>query len=344
MQIILLRSRSTAAKSVTLTHFHLLFVALLFIATVVGGAVLLSYISFRHGGDMKLPFVRDMVNSSAQDDSSKKDKFIKENIAAMASKLGEMEAQLMRLDALGERVQGLAGVKPEEFNFKEAPARGGPEAPSSTPNSPHTPPPAPRPDDKTPHDLSMSDFQHDLNIVAVDIEKRSDYMNVVETTLMNFKVKSKLLPTIQPVNVTYNASGFGWRIDPFTGRSAFHEGIDFPSPIGTPIVAAAGGVVIASEYHHEYGNMLEIDHGNDIVTRYAHTSRILVKVGDIVRRGQHVADIGSTGRSTGAHLHFEVLVKGMQQDPHKFLSAGAEQARILMTDSSVPKVTTVATR
>ncbi|HXA46618.1 MAG TPA: M23 family metallopeptidase, partial [Burkholderiaceae bacterium] len=172
----------------------------------------------------------------------------------------------------------------------------------------------------------------------------SDYMNVVETTLMNFKVKSKLLPTIHPVNVSYNASGFGWRIDPFTGRSAFHEGIDFPSPIGTPIVAAAGGVVIASEYHHEYGNMLEIDHGNDIVTRYAHTSRILVKVGDIVRRGQHVADIGSTGRSTGAHLHFEVLVRGMQQDPHKFLSAGAEQARILMTDNSAPKVTTVATR
>src|ERR1700758_59874 len=114
MQIILLRSRSTAAKSVTLTHFHLLLVALLFIATVVGGAVLLSYMTFRHASELKLPFVRDMVNLSTQDDTGKKDKFIKENIAAMASKLGEMEAQLMRLDALGERVQGLAGVKPEE--------------------------------------------------------------------------------------------------------------------------------------------------------------------------------------------------------------------------------------
>jgi murein DD-endopeptidase MepM/ murein hydrolase activator NlpD len=344
MQIILLRTRSTAAKSVTLTHFHLLLVALLFIATVVGTAVLLSYMTFRHASELKLPFVRDMVNSSTQDEVGKKDKFIKENIAAMASKLGEMEAQLMRLDALGERVQGLAGVKPEEFNFKEAPARGGPETPNAASSAPNSQPPPPPANDKTPHDLSMTDFQHDLNSVAVDIERRSDYMNVVETTLMNFKVKSKLLPTIQPVNVTYNASGFGWRIDPFTGRSAFHEGIDFPSPIGTAIVAAAGGVVIASEYHHEYGNMLEIDHGNDIVTRYAHTSRILVKVGDIVRRGQHVADIGSTGRSTGAHLHFEVLVKGMQQDPHKFLSAGAEQARVLMTDNHSAKVTTVATR
>ena len=341
MQIILLRTRSTAAKSVTLTHRHLLLAVLLFVVIVVGSAFLLSYMTFRHAADMKLPFMQDMTSSSNQDDAGKKDKFLKENLAAMASKLGEMEAQLMRLDALGERVQGLAGVKPEQFNFKDAPAHGSPESPSSSNSKPAPPPP---PADKMPRDLSMTDFQKNLNTVALDIENRSDYMNVVETTLMNFKVRSKLLPTIQPVNVTYNASGFGWRTDPFTGRSAFHEGIDFPSPVGTPIVAAAGGVVIAAEYHHDYGNMLEIDHGNDIVTRYAHTSKILVNVGDIIRRGQHVADIGSTGRSTGAHLHFEVLVKGIQQDPHKFLSAGAEQARILMTDSGSSKVATVATR
>lgn len=342
MQIILLRTRSTAAKSVTLTHRHLILAVLMFVAAVIGSAFLLSYIAFRHASELRLPFVQDMVSTSTQGDAGKKEKFVKENLAAMAMKLGEMEAQLMRLDALGERVQGLAGVKPEEFNFKQVPAPSSSEAPTA-PNT-TTPPPQPRPDDKSQHDLSMTDFRNNLNTVAVDIERRSDYMNVVETTLMNFKVKSKLLPTIQPVNVTYNASGFGWRIDPFTGRSAFHEGIDFPSPIGTPIVAAAGGVVIAAEYHHEYGNMLEIDHGNDIVTRYAHTSKILVKVGDIIRRGQHVADIGSTGRSTGAHLHFEVLVRGMQQDPHKFLSAGAEQARILMTDSGPSKVATVAAR
>jgi murein DD-endopeptidase MepM/ murein hydrolase activator NlpD len=121
-------------------------------------------------------------------------------------------------------------------------------------------------------------------------------------------------------------------MDPFTGRSTFHEGIDFPAPTGTAIIAAAGGVVIAAEFHPQFGNMLEIDHGNDIVTRYAHASRLLMKVGDIVQRGQHVADIGTTGRSTGAHLHFEVLVKGVQQDPHKFLIAGSGQA-------AVPQVT-----
>jgi len=161
--------------------------------------------------------------------------------------------------------------------------------------------------------------------LAKAVEHRSDYMNVVETTLMEDKVKAKLLPTIQPVDVAYNASSFGWRIDPFTGKQAFHPGIDFAAPIGTPIMAAAGGVVIAAEYNSGYGNMLEIDHGNDIVTRYGHTSKLYVKVGDIVRRGQHVADIGSTGRSTGPHLHFEVLVKGVAQNPSKFLNAGARQ-------------------
>ena len=316
MQIILLHPRFSA-KSVTLTHWHLLLLALLFVVSVVLVSSLLYYLTFRHASDLNIPVVREMLASTTQDDTTRKDKYVKENLAAMAMKVGEMQAQLMRLDALGERVQGLAGVKPQEFNFKELPGRGGAE-PSSLPDKP----------------LSMDQFQKLLEAMAKDVESRADYMNVVETALMTQKVKSKLLPTIQPVNVSYNASGFGWRIDPFTGRSAFHEGIDFAAATGTPIVAAAGGVVIAAEFHHQFGNMLEIDHGNGIVTRYAHTSRILMKVGDIVRRGQHVADIGSTGRSTGSHLHFEVLVKGVQQDPHKFLSAGADQA----------KLTTVAAR
>jgi murein DD-endopeptidase MepM/ murein hydrolase activator NlpD len=313
MQIILLHPRFTT-KSLTLTSRHLMLAALIFLALLIAGNSLLYYLALRHAADIKLPFMRDMLASVMQDDTSKKDIYVKENLAAMAIKLGEMQAQLMRLDALGERVQGLAGVKPEEFNFKEKPGRGGAEPPSTG--------------DRSAHDLSMAEFQQALDAMSKDVEHRADYMNVVETALMSDKIKSKLLPTSQPVNVSYNASGFGWRLDPFSGRQAFHEGIDFASPTGTPIAAAAGGVVIAAEYHHQFGNMLEIDHGNDIVTRYAHASKLLAKVGDIVKRGQHIADIGSTGRSTGAHLHFEVLVKGVQQDPEKFLSAGANQARI----------------
>jgi murein DD-endopeptidase MepM/ murein hydrolase activator NlpD len=310
MQIILLHPRFSA-KTLTLTRWHLMLLALVFLSSVVLVSIFLYYLTFRHATDLNIPVVRDVLASATQDDNSKKDKYVKENLAAMATKLGEMQAQLMRLDALGERVQGLAGVKPQEFNFREMPGRGGAE-PSSLKDRP----------------LSMNEFQQLLDAMARDVEHRADYMNVVETTLMSHKIKSKLLPTIQPVNVSYNASGFGWRFDPFTGRQAFHEGIDFAAATGTPIVAAAGGVVITAEYHHQFGNLVEIDHGNDMITRYAHCSRLGVKVGDIVRRGQHVADIGSTGRSTGSHLHFEVLVKGIQQDPHKFLSAGADQAKL----------------
>jgi murein DD-endopeptidase MepM/ murein hydrolase activator NlpD len=314
MQVILLHSRFTQAKSLTLTGKHLAFLTLVFFSMVIAGAILLHHLFIWLAADGNMPFFRNFVPAIVQDDTAKKDRYVRENLTAMATKLGEMQAQLMRLDALGERVQGLAGVKPQEFNFKEMPGRGGLE--TTTPDVSRA--------------LTMSEFQLALNAMSRDIEHRSDYLNVVETALMQDKIRFKLLPTIQPVNVGYNASGFGRRLDPFSGRSAFHEGIDFAAPIGTPIVAAAAGVVIASEYHHQFGNMLEIDHGNDIVTRYAHASKLLVKVGDIVRRGQHVADIGSTGRSTGAHLHFEVLVKGVQQNPHKFLLAGVSSSASLL--------------
>jgi murein DD-endopeptidase MepM/ murein hydrolase activator NlpD len=311
MQIILLHPRFTHAKSVTLTRRHLLALFVSFVVAVILGASFLSYLVFSNAASMPSP-VRELVSGGSGGEEANKDKFLKENLALMARRLGEMQAQLMRLDALGERVQGLAGVKPTEFNFREMPGRGGIEPMDGTSS----------------RDLTMSEFKALLDAMAHDVERRADYMNVVESTLMSDKIKSKLLPTIQPVNVSYNASTFGRRLDPFSGRSAMHEGIDFAAPIGTPIVAAAGGVVTVAEFHPQYGNMMEIDHGNDMITRYAHTSRLLMQVGDIVRRGQHIADIGTTGRSTGPHLHFEVRVKGVAQDPHKFLLAGANQARL----------------
>jgi murein DD-endopeptidase MepM/ murein hydrolase activator NlpD len=316
MQIIVMHSRFTQAKSITLTSWHILFSLLIFFIILIFCSAMLTALTFRLASSdaafLKKILPANMVTMVGNSPDAE-ERYVRENIAAMAVKLGVMQAQLIRLDALGERVQGLAGVKPEEFNFKELPGRGGIERSGHFPAK----------------ELNLSEFQIALDAISRDVEHRSDFFNVVETTLMGFKMQSKLLPTVQPVNVTYNASSFGWRLDPFTGRSAFHEGIDFPATSGTPIVAAAGGVVIAAEYHPEFGNMLEIDHGGDIFTRYAHTSRIYVKVGEIVKRGQHVADIGSTGRSTGAHLHFEVRVKGVAQDPNKFLKAGANQANLV---------------
>lgn len=130
-----------------------------------------------------------------------------------------------------------------------------------------------------------------------------------------------MVPNSRPLDGPVG-SGFGFRIDPFTGRAALHTGLDFPSPEGTPIYSAAGGVVIAADFRPDYGQVVELDHGKGLVTRYAHASKVVVKLGEIVRRGQLIAHVGSTGRSTGSHLHFEVLLDGVQQDPSKFLASG----------------------
>jgi murein DD-endopeptidase MepM/ murein hydrolase activator NlpD len=148
-----------------------------------------------------------------------------------------------------------------------------------------------------------------------------------------------MVPTQAPVQGGHLGSSFGWRIDPFTGRSALHTGLDFQSEPGEPILAAAGGIVVAQEFHPAYGNMVEIDHGNNLVTRYGHASRVWVKKGDLVRRGQKIAEVGTTGRSTGPHLHFEVLVQGVPQDPQKFLAAGRDLPLMRMakvTGAQVP--------
>ena len=313
MQIILLHSGSHA-RSVVLSGWRLTLAALAMAAAIIGLVMLLYYLTLRIAPHVDWPVLQRLVAMDSTKELAERDKYLKENLEAMAIRVGEMQAQLMRLDALGERVQGLAGIKPEEFNFKTAPGLGG-----ATTN-----PAAPAPDEP----LTLEEFEKMLDALAQGVEHRTDYLNVVESALMADKIKSRLLPTTQPVNIGYQASSFGWRLDPFSGRSGFHEGLDFAAPSGTPILAAAGGVVIAAEYHSQYGNMLEIDHGNDIITRYAHASRLLVKIGDIVRRGQQVAKVGSTGKSTGPHLHFEVLVKGIPQNPRKFLSAGARQATV----------------
>ena len=309
MQIILLHPRMTQARSITLAPRHIALFLAAFTMAVLLAAAMLYYLLLASGMVWKLPFSSRIESGAVVVQVQRPDPQVKQNLTQMASRVGELQAQLVRLDALGERVQGLAGVRPEEFNFREKPGRGGAE-----------------PSAAQIRELGVQEFQQMLDVLARDIEHRADYLNVVESALMRDRVQARLLPTSQPVSVGYNASSFGWRFDPFNGRSTFHEGIDFAAPSGTPIAAAAGGVVVTAEYHHQFGNMLEVDHGNGIVSRYAHASRLLVRTGDIVRRGQHIAHVGSTGRSTGAHLHFEVLVEGIPQDPSKFLAAGADQA------------------
>ena len=304
MHIILVSSRLTRARSLTLTTAHVVAGALALSGMVVVLAGALFYVSVRHAAQIRLPAVESLVLSAQQDQTRKAEDFLRENLNAMAVKLGQMQAQLMRLDALGERLSGLAGIKAQEFRFGEVPGRGGAISTLSPP-----------------HDLSLDEFREQLDALSKQMENRTDYLGILESALFDARVKKKHMPTITPIDASWSASSFGWRIDPITGQRALHERIDFIADVGTPIFAAAGGVVVYAEYHSQYGNMVEIDHGNDFITRYAHGSKLFVKVGEVVRRGSKVAEVGSTGRSTGPHLHFEVRYKGAAQNPARFLQA-----------------------
>lgn len=305
MHIILVSSRLAKARSLTLTTVHLAVGAVLTALLVFSLTLGLFWITVRHAAELKLPLLDSLLLSAQEQQRRKTEEFLRENLNAMAVKLGQMQARLMRLDALGERLTALAGIKPQEFRFNELPGRGG--AVSSIP----------------PQDLSMAEFNRQLDQLSRQMENRTDYLGILESQLFDATVKKKLIPTIPPVDGGWSASSFGWRIDPFTGMLAMHEGVDFPVDVGTPIFAAAGGVVTFAGPHYQYGYMVEIDHGNDFTTRYAHCSKLLVKEGDVVQRGSKIAESGSTGRATGPHLHFEVRYRGVAQNPVRFLQTAS---------------------
>jgi len=185
--------------------------------------------------------------------------------------------------------------------FDQMPGRGG--ALSSVPSE----------------DLSLGGFTRQIDQLTKQLDDRGDSLGILESLFTLDSAKKKLVPTMAPVEGGWYSSNYGWRIDPFTGQRAFHEGIDFIAEQGTPVKAAAGGVVVYSDFHPQYGNMIEIDHGNELITRYAHNSTRLVKVGEVVLRGVKIGEVGKTGRATGTHLHFEVRQRGAPQNPTQFL-------------------------
>ncbi len=251
------------------------------------------------GVEQGWPVISTVVRLVAKDDYEQHDKFLRANLDVMARRLGEMQAKLTQLESLGARVSSLAGVNAMES--KALTGQGGVQVGA--------------------HALTLDELQLTMDDLERLTNQRTDVFTVLESRLFERKMKSLMIPTQKPVAQSELGSAFGWRIDPITGRSSLHTGLDFPALAGTAIAAAAGGVVVTQELHPEYGNMVEIDHGNGLLTRYAHASKVDVKKGDLVKRGQKIAEVGTSGRSTGPHLHFEVLVDGIYQDPQKFLSA-----------------------
>jgi murein DD-endopeptidase MepM/ murein hydrolase activator NlpD len=299
MHLIITDAWLAKSRPIYLSGTRLTLVGLVAAFTLMLMAAGLYHWVFLKGARNGWPVVGTLVKFVVQDESDQRDRFMRENLDVMARRLGEMQAKMMQLEALGERVSGLAGVSPGEL--KSTPGSGGALVGSRS--------------------LSMEELQATLADLDRLTDQRVDLMTMMESRLFDQKIKKLMVPTQAPV-AGPAGSAFGWRIDPLNGRNALHTGMDFPSEVGRPISAAAGGVVVTQEFHPAYGNMVEVDHGNDLITRYAHASRVMVKKGDLVKRGQKIAEVGTTGRSTGPHLHFEVLVQGVFQDPQKFLNAG----------------------
>lgn len=219
-------------------------------------------------------------------------------INALAARLGELQAQANRLNALGERLTHVGKLADGEFDFDQPVAIGG----------------AGPVEDMPPRQLET-----DLAQLEAQYGQAQQQLSVLESLLFNRELDRNAMPSGRPIASSYITSGFGSRSDPMRGGRQYHKGIDFEADVGDPVLSVANGVVSFAGRRSGYGNVIEIDHGNGYVTRYAHNSRLLLKVGDLVRSGQQIARAGSTGRSTGAHVHFEVWENGRVVNPRKFL-------------------------
>jgi murein DD-endopeptidase MepM/ murein hydrolase activator NlpD len=289
MNIILLSRKHGRARTVQLQPSLLMTVlaALLLLVVALGFA---GY----WAASRLMPGNTELVQGGAQ---------TRGQIKAITVRLGEMQAQLMRLDALGEHLAESANLNPEEFDFKKKPPMGGPliEGASATPGE-------------------QSDLMLRVQELAVLIEQKEAQLQALESLMSGQRSLPKSYLAHMPVRSGYISSNYGTRTDPFTGRHAFHGGIDFAGPHGTHVFSVAPGIVTWAGHKAGYGNLVEVSHGDGMSTRYAHASRVAVKVGDLVAKDQLVAYMGSTGRSTGPHLHYEVLRNGKQVDPETYIA------------------------
>ena len=324
MQVMITNDSLARTRVLQFARWQLALAAAAVVVVLLALSGMVYHLVFLKAAREGWPVVGQLVRLVVRDEFEQRDRFMRENLDVMAQKVGEMQAKLVRLEAMGERVARVVNMKPEDIKPLQRPptpasaaaagagvppsrarllGSGGPYLPGSTP--------------------SLRHLQGQVAALDEAADFNTDLYTLFESRLLESRLSTLMIPSQTPVD-SLHTSGFGFRADPFTGRQALHTGLDFPAEPGTVIRAAAGGIVIARENHPSYGDMLEIDHGNDVITRYAHCSTIDVPVGAVVRRGQAIARVGNSGRSTGPHLHFEVLVKGVHHDPVRFLAGGAK--------------------
>jgi murein DD-endopeptidase MepM/ murein hydrolase activator NlpD len=304
MKIIIVNSDHGQTRSLTLGGWTRAFlsVCLLGIPTVIGAWGYSWLVNF----DKKDAFNADAsswgVSLSQQKERLEKTRKQNEGqVAALTAKVAELQARLVRLDAVGERLTKVAKLDKGEFDFSQPPGIGGPLNTASETNA------------------SVGDFLLSMDQLSQRVQNREQQFKALDSILISRSFEMETLFDRLPVENGYMSSTFGYRTDPFNGKQEFHSGIDFTAPAGTAITAVAAGVVTSSMLTSDYGNLLEINHGGSFETRYAHNKINLVKTGDVVKKGQIIALVGSTGRSTAPHVHFEVYKNGRVVDPATYL-------------------------
>ena len=245
----------------------------------------------------------EVERQRAQVTSAKR--FAEDNLDALAMRLGELNARVVRLDALGSRLVEMANLDANELNFRASPGRGGAASPSLERNN-------------------VPDFLSALSRLDHQLQDKMPKLAAVEQELMSRSLGERIYPTGRPIKSGWLSSKYGFRLDPINGKKTLHEGIDYAGRPGAKIFSVAAGVVTYSNDRQGYGNVVEVNHGGGYRTRYAHNARNLVRVGDIVEKGQELALMGSTGNSTGTHVHFEVLEDGKAIDPMTFVKAAQQ--------------------
>jgi murein DD-endopeptidase MepM/ murein hydrolase activator NlpD len=276
------------------------------LVAVAGLAVLsgvLLYTGFRLGAD-EVAYVaewQDEVQAQRAEVARAKAS-ARDHLDALTLRVGQMQAQLLRLNALGERLVSQADIDDEEFNFDALPPVGGPQDVSGLAST------------------ELPDFLNMLDELTTGLDDREQKLSVLERLLMDRSLRERVIPSGRPVTEGWLSSGFGKRADPFTGKQEYHDGVDFAGKEGADVMSVGDGVVTWSGKRSGYGNLVEINHGNGYVTRYGHNREQLVEVGETVKKGQMIALMGSTGRSTGPHVHFEVLRNGKPVNPSRYIT------------------------
>ncbi|MFT5425841.1 MAG: murein DD-endopeptidase MepM/ murein hydrolase activator NlpD [Gammaproteobacteria bacterium] len=310
MELILVSNKRNRTYRLPLGLLSVLFVGVLFLVMIAGtfhvGGRIAAYqaeVSYSELGEQKdKQWKLELEKQQASVNAAKRN--AEKNLDALSARLSTLQAHLLRLDALGSRLISITNMSDIEFNMLESPGLGGP-SPSLL---------------KDQNSLGVIDFVEALQAIGQKIGDRSEKFSAIESMLMDSNTQSQVQPEGTPVIGGWTSSAFGWRTDPISGKKDFHEGVDLAGKSGSKVSSAAAGIVTWSGRNSGYGNMIEISHGNGYITRYAHNKENLVVVGDKVEKGQNIAVMGSSGRSTGPHVHFEVVHNGKHVNPRKFVS------------------------